>query len=537
VAASIALPRATARWWLSPDAIEHLAIANAWVHGAGFVDPVQWSYHLDVGPPLPAGSVRPPLLPLLLAIPLALGADLSGVLLLHSLWACAVVGVTAFVASGFMGLGAAAAAGLLLAAAPGWTFLTGAPLTEATGLAALLAVVAAAPGVLRAAPRALLCAALVWVAWLARPNLAALLPAVAVATAWELGVREALRSRSWWALWLGFGLLVLVTQLAVAAVTGSALYSGYDPELLSVREAWLYGREPVGTWSFVSSHAGEIAEIAARRVERVAAGLYLGKAAEWQWAGWLAVLGVPWALLRSRDGVVAHRLNAFCALGFALLAVLNYAGFEPRYLLVPVVCGSLCGLAALDSALRRLRHALGERGLARPAAALSALPAAAALLWVTLGPGGPATLRSWRLWDAERRAFLARDYLDDPHTLLCRYMDPDALVVAANPWRVTAICGNAALREPRNLTVRGIGPHFLAEKQPAYVVAERGPASAWLARRRSLRAVASQGELELFEVIGPGVRSRPWRAPPPLVCAGRGAECLARLRGQPPAEP
>lgn len=526
-----------ARWWFTPDAIEQLAIANAWVHGAGFVDPVQWSYHVDAGPPLPGGSVRPPLVSVLLAIPLALGADLSGVLLLHALWACVVVGATVFVASGFMGLGAASAAGLLLAAAPGWVFVARSPLTEVTGLAALLAVVAAAPGVLRSVPRALLCAALVWLAWLTRPNLAALVLAVAVATAWEVGPREALRSRSWWALWLGFGVLVLFTQLAVAGATGSALYSGYDPELLGVRAAGIYGRESVGSWNFIVAHAAQIADIAAQRVDRIAAGLYLDKAAEWQWAGWLGVLGVPWALLRGRDGGVAQRLNALCALGFTLLIVLNYAGYEPRYLLVPAVCGSLCGLAALDSALHRLRHELRERGFAGPAAALPVLPAAAALLWVTVGPGGDATFKTWRLWDEERRAFFAHDYVAGPYGYLCRYMEPDALVVARYPWQVAAICGNAALRRPGNLMAQGIGARFLAEKQPGYFVARRGPVSEWLAGRSEVRAVASRGDLELFEVLEPGAGSRPWRAPPPVVCAGRGADCLERLRGQAPEEP
>lgn len=526
-----------ARWWLTPDAIEYLAIANAWVHGAGFVDPVQWSYHVDVGPPLPAGSVRPPLLSMLLAIPLALGVDLSGLLLLHAFWACAVVGATAFVASSFMGLGAAAAAGLLLAAAPGWVFVARSPLTEVTGLAALLAVVAAAPGVLRSVPRALLCALLVWLAWLTRPNLVALLLAVAVATAWEAGPREALRSRSWWALGLGVGLLVLLTQLAVAGATGSTLYSGYDPELLGVRAAGVYGRESVGTWSFILAHAEEIADIAVERVGRVGAGLYLQKASQWQWAGWLGALGVPWALLRRRDGVVAHRLNAFCALGFTLLIVLNYAGFEPRYLLVPALCGSLCGLAALDAGLERLRHALRGRGFARAATLLPALPAVAALGWVTIGPGGKATFNTWSLWDAESRAFLAHDYVAGPYGSLCPYLERDALVVARYPWQVTAICGNAALRQPVNLMNPGVAEIFLADKQPAYFVAKRGVVSEWLAARSEVRPLASRGDLELFAVLEPGAGSRPWHAPLPVVCAGHEADCRERLGGRAPEQP
>ena len=61
----------------TPDAIEHLAIANAWVRGSGFVDPIQYNFYLADTAPLPAMAHRAPVVPALLTIPLLLGAGAS----------------------------------------------------------------------------------------------------------------------------------------------------------------------------------------------------------------------------------------------------------------------------------------------------------------------------------------------------------------------------------------------------------------------------------------------------------------------------
>src|SRR5690606_11100711 len=59
---ALALPGVLARWRLSPDAIEYLAIANAAAHGHGFRDPILYSFYLGdgVAPPAPAWAVRAP---------------------------------------------------------------------------------------------------------------------------------------------------------------------------------------------------------------------------------------------------------------------------------------------------------------------------------------------------------------------------------------------------------------------------------------------------------------------------------------------
>ncbi len=56
------------RWWLSPDAIEHLLIAKQWVHGSGFVVPGQWHHYLEPAPPHPSIWSHAPVISLLAAL-------------------------------------------------------------------------------------------------------------------------------------------------------------------------------------------------------------------------------------------------------------------------------------------------------------------------------------------------------------------------------------------------------------------------------------------------------------------------------------
>ena len=85
IVAWLAVPSTLSRWYLTQDAVEHLAIANAWVHGRGFVDPVQWTY-FRTGVPYPATALRAPVISILVAAPMALGATLATVMQLHALW-------------------------------------------------------------------------------------------------------------------------------------------------------------------------------------------------------------------------------------------------------------------------------------------------------------------------------------------------------------------------------------------------------------------------------------------------------------------
>ena len=80
------------RWGRTPDAGEHLLSAHQGLNGSGVVVPVQWHYYLDPPPPHPAIWSRAPLISLLAALPLALGASVSGVALLHAALAGGVAG-------------------------------------------------------------------------------------------------------------------------------------------------------------------------------------------------------------------------------------------------------------------------------------------------------------------------------------------------------------------------------------------------------------------------------------------------------------
>jgi hypothetical protein len=521
-----AVPPTLAGWPLSPDAVEHLAIANALVHGAGFVDPVLWSYYLTEGPPLPAFAVRAPAVPLLLAVPLALGATLSQVLLVHALWASLVAGASVLAARRFMGLAAAAGAGLGIAGSDAWATVASHPWTEATSLAALLGVLATARGALRSVPGALACAACTLVAWGTRPNLGLLAGAVVLAAAWQLGPRAALRSRPLWCYALGFAALHQLVVHAVRGATGLAPYAayGYLLEVLRVPDAWLYQTRYAGPAAFAAAHAGEVAE----RVLANALGLLRALCFDprFHFGGWLLL---PAALVAVRErgrspveeGFEA-RICLVLALVLALVAVANFAVFDALRFPLPIAVASwLAGMWALDRAVqRRAAVASGRRAALHRAAPL----AAAALLCVPAS--APSLARELRALAARRPGPVQERYdgWDDAARAWCRLLEPDALVAAPSPWSFALWCGNASLRIPSDLTSQAWLERYLDEKRPRYLAAS-GPRFAALfdaSPRLVLRA--AQGRSFLYEVVDAEPLAV-WRAPPPPACAGRAAAC------------
>jgi len=528
LAAARAVPPTLERWQLSPDAVEHLAIANALVHGAGFVDPVQWAYYLPVGPPHPAFAVRAPLVPLLLAVPLGLGATLSQVLLLHALWASGLAGASVLVARRFMWLPAAAGVGLGIGGSLAWATVASHPWTEATSLGALLLVLVTARGVLRSVPGALACAACTLVAWCTRPNLGLLAPALVLAALWQLGPRAALRSRSLWAYALGFAVLHQLVVHAVRGLTGQAPYAGYGflLEVLRVPEAWLYQTRYLGPWSFVTAHASEVAQRLLENACALARALFLDP--RFQWAGWLLPAALV-AALRDRGGdAFEARVCLVLALGLAIAAVGNLAVFDALRFPLPIAMASwLAGLWALDRvALRRAARASGKRAALWQAAPLavaallfapaSALPLARELRGLVAG-GAPGPVQErYDAWDGRARAW-------------CRYLEPDAVVAAPSPWSFALWCGNAALRIPSDLVSQAWLARFLDEKRPRYLAAS-GPRFETLfdGSPRLLRR-AALGRSFLYEVVDAGSPGA-WRAPPPPACAGRGEACPRRVR-------
>jgi len=518
---------------LTPDPTEHLAIAHAWVHGSGFVDPVKWNYFLPESVPLPAWAVRAPIISILAAIPLALGATLDTVLVLHKVWASLIAGATVLVACRFMRPLAATAAALLLVLSPEWVLLVQAPVTEVTALAAYLAVLATARGVLRSVPGALLCAVATLLAWLTRHVLGALAPAVLAAALWEAGPKDGVRRGSIWAYGIGFAALYACVQLGLTAATGHGVYAGYGfvGEMIGYKDIWPYEKQYVGTWTFALAHWGEILE--QMRLRAVQLYEILCLMPMFNYVGWLIPPAVLYAILRRRDGVLEHRINAFSVLGFSLIFILTYAVADPRFALLPAAGTCFCGLAMLDEAAQRLERRLQSQGGRRASSLLGAAPLAAVLLLFAVETAGKTLPFTRTLWNQYRRQYdvteMAQRSLEAPWREICPHMNKDAIVADAYPWGFALLfCGNATVKLPPDLTSRELQGRFIDEQHPGYFISVDGNPP-WLRQSGRLRKVANSEGVTLFEVRDAAPESRPWNAPPPLVCAGRGPECARRF--------
>ncbi|MCP4006449.1 MAG: hypothetical protein GY725_19905 [bacterium] len=541
VAAGMALlivPVSMSRWWLTQDAIEYLLIAHEWVNGAGFVNPVQWFFFLPENPPLPAMAVRAPMISWLAAIPFALGATLSSVIALHGAFACLVTGGVVLVARRFMRLPAAIAAALLFGLAPAWLYLVRFPWTEVVATAAFLVAIATAPSASRSLVRALACAAIAWLAWLSRPNLGALVLAIAVANGLQLffesertRLRDVVLHRHLWTYVTGFGFLVLVTRWIVGQATGLAPYSAYGvtAEMLSAQDLLSYQKEFAGGFAFIGENFELVSAQLGLRFEQLMEVLFLD--AGFNWVGWGAPLGLLCAL-RPRRGAVEIRAIAFSLLGFSLLVILLYAGFDRlRHALFPVLTAGLLGAAALDELLQRLEVRFQSSVASR---VLPFAPLLLVLTMFTLGPGLqaiPISLQGLvsRLQNGPAERFGAT--FEEHAAGFCRRMEPQALVAAPDPWMVALWCGNAGMVLPIDLDSQDWQARFLREKQPRYLISDGSPDFSWLRHSRAVRRVHGAGHFVLWET-----RDRPpdpvgWQPAPPLACAGKRPEC-ARAMGR-----
>ena len=550
-AAIVVAPHAFWGGVLTSDGYEHLGIAHAWVHGAGFVDPVQWHYYLTQSPPLPATAVRPPLISLLAALPLAAGATLPTIIVLHGVWSAWIIGALFLVASRFMRRRAAATIALLVVTFPPWTtYLAVTPLSEVTAVGCYLLVLVTAGGVVKSPRGAAICAAATLLAAMARPNLSALLVAVSVAVIAELGPRAALRNRSLWTYVSMFSLGYLAIQIGVEATTGIGLYAGYGVvnEMLGLEDIWRYDREFEGAWAFVNEHAEEITLRMRERIGQLFQTLFIGPG--FHRIGWLLAPAVLYGLFRQRDGVLAHRINAFATLGFAFILIVNYSAFDPdRYPLWLALPLCLGGIGFLDALALYLESHLGtddsteapSLGL-RVARGLGWLPMAVACL-VAVGTLHTATGKfagSWSHYQAARdgQALGTRA----PALLsICEHIDPDAVVASANPWQVLYWCGNAGLRIPIRPLSDEVRDRFVSERNARYILLAPPrlysplDMAAWvesLDHSSAFRKRATIAPFVLYESVGETPKAPAWKAPPPLVCAGLPADCTRRSRRQ-----
>ena len=271
---------------LTPDVKEHVSIANAFTLGQGFVNPIQWYFALPGPPPIPAAATRAPVVPLLLTGAFSTGANLAQAMYAHIVLAGFVAIGMFLVTCRFTRPPLAAAAVLLIVTTSSWTVVTNTALTEITGLAVSMLVIATAAGVGRSWSGAILCAVVTVLAWLTRPNLAPLGLAVAVAVAWDVRRPSAfIRSPVPVYLVTVISSMSLVSWL-ITAGTGLPPYDGYRHSFEHFPEAraFRYGLEYVGAATFIEAHFDKIVAACLANARSLSATLF--ESGQFQFAGW-----------------------------------------------------------------------------------------------------------------------------------------------------------------------------------------------------------------------------------------------------------
>ncbi|MCP4004682.1 MAG: hypothetical protein GY725_10840 [bacterium] len=526
---AIVLPTALARWWLSPDAIEHLLIAQHWIYGAGWVDPIQWYFYLDADPPLPAMAVRAPLVSIVAALPLWFGAKVSTIVWLQGLIAGITSAGTVICARRFMRLPAAIAAGALIGLSPGWLFLARFPWTEILAAGLFLAVVASAPGVARSLCGGLLCAFLTWLAWMARPNLSAMALAVIVAVVWQLGWRNSLRHRGLQFYVAGCAALFLGTHLVVRAATGLAPYQGYGvvAEMFHWDDLFHYKKEFIGSFEFVNQNFERIQAQIGLRIRQLSALLF--NDVLYLRVGWLIPFGLINALRPRRDAIDL-RVVAFALLGFSSVVVIMYGGFDGvRHALLSVIAAGLCGVAALDDAARWLEKRVSNTHLCHflhlsPALLIAGVLAAGPLPTVLEQAG-----REWTKYQRDGTIEYYQPSFSRLAPALCPLMDSAARVASSDPWSVALWCGNHGMILPVDLDTSEWQERFIQEKRPRYLLSDRNRDRLAFRSSPLLILRAEVGSFGLWEVAEAQAETPDWHSPPPLACSGKPPSCAQYL--------
>lgn len=525
----LALPPVLASWQLTPDAVDYLGIAHSWIEGRGFVVPVVYSYYLpELQPPAPALAVRAPVVPILFSIPMALGAGLTTIAVLHVIWSACIGAGVCLLAQRWMRLSAAFACGIAVAWSFAWVLLAQQLLTEMTSVAAAGVTIAFASRGTRSVGAALVLAGIVFVAWLTRPNLGVLLPAVLLARTLELGPTLALRSAPLWVLVVGFVGLQQGYSLLVSSITGYAPYEHYGmmAEILLETDASRFQTEYVGVLAFLRAHASEVGTHVLGNVGRfvsVTAG-----SSYYHYGGVFAIPAVLYGLLRRGPSRAELQLVALATLAVTATAAIGYGGYDPlRYPLLTMVGVWILSLAMLSDLCDRLTARIGSGsgwlGRALPLAPLG-------LVVLVLLAGLPATadwtLRSWSSYREVGTLHriaptgLARDEWSVQAAGLCDEIDPDSIVAAHDPWTLHVFCGNAAYWLPPDLSDESWVARYLSQKTPGYVIEDGSARFAAVRGSPSLEKVAARGRFSLFRVRDASPESRPWQAPPPLAALG-----------------
>ncbi|HEX2485747.1 MAG TPA: hypothetical protein VHQ66_10620, partial [Myxococcota bacterium] len=512
----LALPHALADWQLVPDAIEYYAIAHSFASGAGFVDPIAYSHYLEPHYPLPGAAARPPLWPLVLALPLRLGAAIEDVQVLHVV-AAALVGAGVFAtAARFASTPAALAAAIGFAWSFGWSSLARLVLTETASVALVLALVALAPRALRSVRAAAAFGVLAFAAWLTRPNLALAVPALALAGAGVDGLRASARSRPLWtAALVSLGFVAAFWALHVAA-TGLAPYAhhGVLLETLGAEDARFYQREYVGPLRYFAAHAGEVSALLRWNARAIARTLFLEPG--WHYVGWLALPGLARALVARGPGAAARRFIAWLALCQLPPTLAVPGSVEPlRLSLFFALAGWLLAAELFDAVTRALAARVEGPGRGF-AARLRAAPVALVLAVFAGSPSAAYQLgvarEAWRSYAA--RGTRARNAAFVSAAAICPTLPRGALVASPDPWAIALWCGNPGLWLPVDLDSAELAERYLAEQAPNAVVLDGDPRYTMLRRSPRLAplGLAAAGWTG-YRVVGPEPPPPAWRPP------------------------
>ncbi len=508
----LAMPVALARWRFEADALGYIVSAQNWLEGRGWIEPVLYSYFIDgETPPISSFAIRPPVLSVLLAGPIALGAELTTLSVLHVIWASLIGTYALLVAKRLVSLSGAWAFALATAGSAAWVGMSDVIMTEATSVGVALLFLAHVNRGLASARGALGLSFLLLIGYFTRPNLGILLPAACLAFALEHGIKATLRSKPIWILGLSFFALKAGVTWTIEHFSGAVLFENYG-----IMGQWVTG-DPIAL--FNCKYAGLLAFV--RENNEQVFGAILDNCIAWRdafffdflymRAGWLAVPALYFGLVRPKFCGLTERTAAFAALGFTGVAVMTYGGFDvSRYPLQGFVFLQLLNVLLLVRLVERLRWS-------------QSIPLViVATVWlVDLVP--VARTHTWDNWVSylNNGTIEIRSKRDLKALELGALIDRNAILASPNPWRFYFWWGIAGHSIPEDLENTENLHLYLDKYNPGYLFTRGNPPIELLAGSDRLKPILIKKRQGLFEVLNPSEKSRPWIAPAPMFMLGR----------------
>lgn len=514
----LALPHALADWQLTPDAIEYFSIAHSFASGTGFVNPIAYSTYLEPNYPLPGAATRPPLWPFLLSLPLRLGAAIEDVQVLHAFVSALVAAGVFATATRFASTPAALAAAIGFAWTFGWSSLSRLVLTETLSVALVLALVSLSPRALRSATAAAAFGLLAFAAWLTRPNLSLVVPALLLTGLGLEGLRRSARSAPLWTATLVCVAAIAAFSALHVALTGLAPYAhhGVLLETLGAEDARYYQREFVGPLAYFSAHADEVGALLRWNARQILRTLFLTPG--WHFVGWLALPALARALFARGRGACERRFVAWLVLWQIPPTLAVPGSVEPLRLSLFFALGGWLLAAELFDAATAAALARAPRGRPGLGAALRAAPVA--LVLVAFAGSQSAAYQigvareAWRSYEA--RGTRARNEAFVRAAAICPSLPHGALVASPDPWAISLWCGNPGLWLPVDLDDSAWVERFLSAQGPGLVVVDADPRFAALRRSPRLASVGAAAGWSVYRVVDPSPADLAWGPPPPL---------------------